>query len=195
MRKSIGVLAAVTVVLVAPAADAETWYAGGFGGLNYTHDGAVNGSGISASYDLGFAAGGYAGFYVKENIRLEGELSYRANDLDTRGGVAIAGEAEALALMLNAFFDFKLESIVEPYLGAGIGIADVDYRIGGLQYDDTVLAIQMVAGAGIEIAPATQLTVDYRLFMTDDLKVGGGVGFGSVEYTNSAVMVGLRKSF
>lgn len=195
MRKTLGVLAVVSAVLAAPAANAETWYAGGFGGVNFTHDGGVNASGVEASYDMGLAVGGYAGFYVQDNIRLEGELSYRANDLDTLGGAGVGGEAETLALMLNAFFDFKIESVLEPYLGAGIGFADVDYRVGGLQYDDTVLALQLVFGAGIEVAPTTQLTVDYRLFVTEDLDVGGGAGLGSVEYTNSAILVGLRKSF
>lgn len=195
MRKSLGALAIVAAVLAAPTAKAESWYAGGYGGLNYTHDGSVNGGGVDAEYDLGLAVGGYAGFYVKENIRLEGELSYRANDLDNIGGVGVGGEAETLALMLNGFFDFKLESSVEPYLGAGIGFADVDYTVNGLRYDDTVLAVQMVAGAGIEIAPAIQLTVDYRLFLTDELRVGGGVGLGKIEYTNSVFTVGLRKSF
>ncbi len=195
MRNCLGALAVIAAVLAAPAANAETWYAGGFGGFNYTHEGSVNGSGLEAEYDLGFVLGGYAGFYVQDNIRLEGELSYRTNDLDKVGGISIGGEAETLALMMNAFFDFKLESNVEPYLGAGIGLADVDYTISGLRYDDTVLAIQLVGGAGIEIAPATQLTVDYRLFVTDEIRVGSGAGFGKVDYTNSAFSVGIRRSF
>jgi opacity protein-like surface antigen len=195
MRNCLGALAVIAAVLAAPAANAETWYIGGLGGLNYTHDGTVNGSGLKAEYDLGFVLGGFVGLYVQDNIRLEGELSYRTNDLDTAGGVSIGGEAETLALMANVFFDFKLESNVEPYLGAGIGFADVDYTVTGIQYNDTVLALQLIGGAGIEIAPATQLTVDYRLFLTDDVRVGSGVGFGRVEYTNSAFSVGIRRAF
>lgn len=193
MRKTLGALTFIVAVLVAPTAHAESWYAGIFGGLNLTHDGSVNGAGLEAAYDLGLAVGGYAGFYVQENVRLEGEFSYRANDIDTIGGVASAGEAETVAVMLNALFDVKLESLVEPYLGAGIGFANVDYSVGGLRKDDTVLALQMIVGAGIEIAPMTKLTVDYRLFLTDE--VSAVAGFGSVEYTNSAFLVGLRKSF
>lgn len=195
MRKKFGVLAAVAAIFISPAANAEPWYVGGFGGLNFTHDGNVNGVGTQASYDLGLAAGGYVGFYVQENIRLEAELSYRSNDIDKRGGVPIAGKAESVAVMANAFFDFKIESAVEPYLGAGIGFAEVDYTITGLTFDDTVIALQLVGGMGIEIAPATQLTVDYRLFVTDDLNIGGGVGFGDVEYVNSAILVGIKRSF
>lgn len=195
MRKIFGVLVAIAALLIAPAASAEPWYIGGFGGLNFTHDGNVNGAGIDASYDMGLAAGGYVGFFVQENIRLEAEVSYRTNDIDKRGGVSIAGEAKSLAVMANAFFDFKIESAVEPYLGAGIGFAEVDYTITGLTFDDTVIALQLIAGMGIEIAPATQLTFDYRLFVTDNLDIGGGVGFGDVEYVNSAIMVGLKRSF
>ncbi len=195
MRKVLGALAAVAVLSIAAEANAEAWYVGGYGGLNYTHDGNVNAAGVDASYDLGLALGAYAGFFVQDNARLEADLSYRANDLDSRGGVAIAGEAETTALLVNALFDISLESAVQPHIGAGIGIAEVDYRIGNGQFDDTVLAFQLIVGADIEIVPATNLTLDYRLFVTEDLNVGGGVGFGSVEYINSAFLVGLRRSF
>ncbi len=194
MRNCLGALAVMAAVLAAPAAAAETWYIGGLGGFNYTHEGAVNGSGLEAEYDWGFVLGGYAGIYVKDNLRLEGELSYRTNDLDNAGGVT-SGDVDTLALMANVFFDFKLESNIEPYLGAGLGIAEADYTISGIQYGDTVLALQLIGGAGIEIAPATQLTLDYRLFLTDELRVGSGAGFGRVDYTNSAFTVGIRRAF
>ena len=64
-----------------------------------------------------------------------------------------------------------------------------------MRYNDTVLAVQFVGGLGVEIAPTVALTLDYRLFLTDDLRVGSGVGFGKIEYTNSMFTVGLRKSF
>lgn len=195
MHKTLGPFIVIVGVLVAPAANAEAWYAGGFLGLNHTHDGSVNGTGTEASYDLGAAIGGYAGFHVQDNVRLEGELSYRKNDIDTIGNVRVAGDVETLSLMMNALFDIKLKSRFQPYLGAGLGFADVDYGFGGAKYDDTVLAIQMIIGAGIDIAPATQLTLDYRLFITDDLNIGGGAGLGSVEYTNSAFVVGVKRSF
>lgn len=191
MRKAFSVLAVIAVVAMAPAAAAEPWYAGGFGGLNYTHDGNVNGAGVDASYDYGLAVGGYVGFFVQENVRIEAELSYRANDIDTIGGVAVGNEVETLALMANALFDFKIESSLEPYLGAGLGIADVDYAV----VDDTVLAVQLIAGAGIEISPTMKMTVDYRMFITENLEIGGGLGLGDIEYVNSAVLVGLRKTF
>lgn len=191
MCKTFSMLAVIAAVVAAPPAYAEAWYAGAFGGLNFTHDGNVNGAGTDAKYDMGLAGGGYVGFFVQKNIRIEAELSYRTNDIDTIGGVGVAGEAETLALMANALIDFKIESVLQPYLGAGIGFADVDYSI----VDDTVLAVQMIAGAGIDIAPATQLTVDYRLFITENLETGAGLGLGDIEYVNSAILVGLKRTF
>lgn len=191
MRKTFSVFAVIAIVFVAPPAGAETWYAGGFGGINYTHDGNVNAAGTKATYDVGLALGGFVGFFVQENVRLEAELSYRTNDRDTLGGAGVGGSVDTVAVMANALFDFKIESQVEPYIGAGIGFADVDYAV----VDETVLAVQMIAGAGIEVSPATKLTVDYRLFITEDLEVGGGVGLGNIEYVNSAVLVGLRRTF
>lgn len=195
MRKTLGVLAILTTGFVAPTANAETWYAGIFGGLNITHDGDVNGAGTNATYDLGYGIGGYVGYFLQDNVRLEGELSYRANDLDTIGGVATGGEVESLAFMVNVLFDVKIESRFEPYIGAGIGFADVDYTVSGVVFDDTAIALQLILGAGVEVAPGLQFTADYRLFLTDDLDVGGGAGLGSVEYLNSSFLLGIRKSF
>ena len=76
MRRSLGAFALAATLFAATAAGAESWYAGIFGGLNYTHDGNVNGAGLDASYDFGLGIGGNVGFYVQDNIRLEGELSY-----------------------------------------------------------------------------------------------------------------------
>ncbi|UCH75265.1 MAG: porin family protein [Rhodospirillales bacterium] len=195
MRKSLSALTVLSLISYATTAGAEAWYAGGYGAINYTHDGSTNDAGVDASYDFGLGLGGYFGFHVQENIRLEGELSYRTNDIDSRGGVPIAGKVESLALMANAFVDFKLKSNVEPYIGAGIGAADVDYRISGIDYTDTVLALQVMGGFATGIAPTVDLTVDYRLFLTDEVRVGSGVGWGRVDYVNSAVTVGIRKTF
>jgi len=192
MRKGFSVLAVIAAMTAAPLpAGAETWYAGAFGGANYTHDGSVNAAGTNAEYDFGLGIGGYVGFFVQPNVRLEAELSYRANDIDTIGGVGNGGEVQTTALMANVLFDFELKSEIEPYLGAGLGVADIDYSI----VDDKVLALQLIAGAGIRIAPTAQLTVDYRLFLTENLEAGGAIGFGDIEYVNSAVMVGIRKTF
>lgn len=191
MRKSLGALAAFAISLAASSANAQTWYAGGYGALNYTHDGSVTAFAGDAKYDLGLGIAGYIGFFVQDNIRIEGELSYRANDIDSIGG-PVSGDVETLAVMANALIDFKLESNFEPYLGAGLGLAEVEYRIGVLGFDDTVLAVQMIAGLGVELSPTVELTVDYRLFMTEDVRVGA---FGEAEYVNSAVAIGLRKAF
>lgn len=195
MKKFTGLIAAAAVFTLAGTAGAETWYAGAYGGLNYAHDGDVNGAGTNATYDLGFAVGGYAGLYVNKNIRLEGELAYRSNDIDTIGGIGVGGEVASLAIMINALYEFDTTSGFRPHVGGGLGFADADYTLGALEYGDTVLAAQLIAGVGIEIAPALDLTVDYRLFFTDDLGIGGGAGLGAVEYTNSTFLVGLRKSF
>jgi len=191
MRKTFCVLVATAAVFSAPAACAESWYAGAYGGTNYTHDGTVNAAGTKATYDIGLALGGYVGFFVQKNVRLEAELSYRTNARDKLGGVGVGGSVDTMALMANALFDFKIESRVEPYVGAGIGFADVDYSV----VDDTVLALQMIAGAGIDVAPKTKLTIDYRLFLTENLEAGGGLGLGDIEYVNSAVLVGIRRAF
>jgi len=188
------ILSAVALAF-APAAQAESWYAGGFGGLNYAHDGDVNGAGQQATYELGYGLGGYVGMRFSPNLRLEGELSYRDNDLDTIAGGAVLGDAATTALMVNVFYDLSPGAQLNPHFGGGVGVADIDYQVGGNLYGDTVLAMQLGAGADYSLGKDIALTFDYRLFVTDNLSIGGGAGLGDVEYWNSAVLVGIRKNF
>lgn len=185
----------VAALAFAPAAQAEAWYAGGFGALNVTHDGDVNGTGDQATYDLGYGAGGYVGMHFSPNLRIEGELSYRTNDIDTVSGGAVIGDVETTALMLNLFYDLSPSEKLNPHVGFGLGVADADYTVDGSLYGDTVLAMQLGAGVDYGLGNNLAVTFDYRLFITDDLAIGGGAGMGAVEYWNSALLVGIRKKF
>lgn len=194
MRKSLGLLAALAVVFLAPAANAEKLYVGLIGGINITHDGNTSGGG-TATYDLGVATGGYVGIHVKENFRLEGELSYRKNDIESVGGAPSTAEVETLAFMANAYFDFGTQSGFKPYIGGGLGFVDGDLTTAGGIFDATELAVQFIAGAGMPIATDILLTLEYRAFMTDNLSFGAGGGLNSIEYFNSAFVFGVRKTF
>lgn len=194
MRKSLGLLAAAAVVFLSPQANAEAWYAGVFGGVNIVHDGNTGGGGV-ATYETGLATGGYVGAHVRENVRVEGELSYRTNDIESIGGAPTIGEVDTMAFMANAFFEFGRQGSFKPYIGGGLGFVDADFTIGGTQYDATELALQFIGGASMELSQDFLLTLEYRAFMTDGLSIGGGSGLGSVEYFNSGFVVGLRKNF
>ncbi len=185
---------AVALVGLAGTAQAEAWYVSGGLGLNLTHEGDANGGNDSITYDLGYGLLAAVGFKAANGLRVEGEWSYRKNDVDEISGVPSGFEAGSWALMVNAFYDFRIQGNFTPYFGGGLGVAEVTFDNVG-EYSDTEIALQIGAGAGFDLAPDLVMSVDYRLFGTDNIGLGAGSGLGGVEYLNSSFFVSLRKNF
>lgn len=148
-------------------------------------------------YDTGFAGSLAIGTRVHEIFRIEGELSYRANDL---GSVTIqnegpqdftGGDASAFAAMMNVWFDLPvIMGHVRPYVGGGIGGAEVSISANTLasgpctassqpcepvspDASDFVFAYQLGTGVAVALRGGLQLTLDYRFFHTDAIDVSG----------------------
>lgn len=163
--RKVGTLLALGV-LCAPAAHAG-WYVSVFAGLNDVDDTTIaTGLGtLDSSYDSG-VTWGIAGGYEFQRFRLEGEiLSERENDVDVHrlDGVDQQGSVGTLENEVgigNILYDFRREARVSPYVGVGVGVAEVtasDYGFVGLPEtfaEDNVLAYQAIVGLGIELSPA-----------------------------------------
>jgi opacity protein-like surface antigen len=176
------VFALVFITTSAQAADKGMYVSGNLG-LSIASDSDVSAFGIefaTISFDPGFDLGGAIG-YDYGDIRAEFEIAYHAWDMDegTIGGIVgppcpctgpIDGDASALSFMVNGYYDFQLtNSSVTPYLGGGIGGANINGDLGlGDDDNDTVFAYQLMAGVGFEINPSTILTLGYRYFATTD---------------------------
>jgi len=154
--------------------------------------------GLAAGYDFGMA-------------RLEGEVAYRQNDVDK---INIDGEdfngdgdASALSFMLNGYLDIETGSPVTPYLGAGLGVAnvsanDVQVEVPGfgkfdfVDDDDTVFAYQFSAGVAFALNEAMAIDLGYRYFATSDPEFDDtGLGGFESEYKSHNVSLGLRMNF
>ena len=194
MKKITAMIGAVALSGLAGAAQAQGWYAGGYGAMSYTHDGYANGTDLM-TYDIGYGLGGFVGYAMANGFRVEGELAYRSNDIESIAGTAVGMNMSNVALMANVLYDFNMQSSVKPHVGGGLGIATGTVDDAGVEYDSTVVAGQFILGVDYAMAPDLALVADYRLFFTEDMGFGAGVGLGGVEYTNSAVSVGLRKKF
>ena len=107
--------------------DAENNVLNTLGGDSFTEDLTLFSVGLGYGFDNGF--------------RLETALSHRDGDLDVptniNGGIPASGPGIIYAvnqegdvrtwdLMVNALYDFNREGSVNPYLGVGIGAAQVD---------------------------------------------------------------------
>ena len=200
------------------------WYFSAFGGANWLNDTSfsITGAMVDNEYDTGFVAGGAIGYDFGQamgplGLRLEAEVSYRSNDVDSHTVTVIGagpgtfpsgvGSTTALAGMGNVLFDLNTGSPFTVYGGGGLGVANIDFdghatgpdAASVMNDDDTVFAWQLIAGTGYEISPNMVLDVQYRYFNAGDVSLtstaAGGSVSSSTDYESHAVVGGIRFKF
>lgn len=170
-------------------------------GFSESADGiSVNGD---ISFDTGYGITAALGNTYDSVLRAELEFGYRKSDMDELSGTfsdgettisgsgSIGGNYTTVSLMANIFYDFMPKSTFSPFIGAGIGYANVNVDIESDTEDDNVFAYQAAAGVAFTLSQQTKLDVQYRYFATSDLDLGG-VDF---EYASHNAMLGLRFSY
>jgi OmpA-OmpF porin, OOP family len=208
MRKILLATAALAVVGATGAqADDYSptgWYAGAGAGMNMLDD--TNESFLgpvltdpTIEWDTGFVVEADIGYRWAEFWRLELEASYRENDVDvfntgTTTGfyaqpVTAAGDVEQLAVMLNLLFDFDVTDTINFSVGAGIGGAQVEVEATFTSAFGTILtlderdqdwtwAYQGIAGVSFETGDQTEIFIDYRYFVANDVDIQPASDFG-----------------
>lgn len=109
------------------------------------------------------------------------------------------GEITNTALFVNAYYDFDLGNGLQPYVGAGIGFAqvEVDYSpsgVGIINGDDTAFAWQLKGGLTWQFDPRWEAYGEYAYRQTDDISFDNQLFPGSLDIENSqsVVSIGLR---
>lgn len=148
------------------------------------------------SFDPGFGITAAIGNAYENGLRAEVEFGYRTSDIDEFdsdfGSGSINGDISTISLMVNGYYDFMPKETICPFIGAGIGYANVEGDIDELgSEDDNVLAYQVAVGVAFAINPQTKIDVQYRYFDTDD----GDFDGLEVEYGTHNAMLGVRYSF
>ncbi|MDO3379138.1 outer membrane protein [Geoalkalibacter halelectricus] len=200
MRRVV-VLVFLAVFLATPAL-ADPYFSASFGLANVRdadlRDGR-DGTRGDMKLDNGYVFLAAIGGSFLGDVRGEIELGYRNNDIDRlRSGVQVvsrSGDVTAISLMANLFKDIPLGIGLTPFVGGGIGIANVEadlnaFGINGKK-DDNVFAYQFAAGGAIELGPQVNLDLQYRYFATAD----PDFSHLEAEYRTHNVLLGLRFGF
>jgi len=148
------------------------------------------------SFDTGFGITAAIGNAYENGLRGEVEFGYRTSDIDEFdsdfGSRSINGDISTISLMVNGYYDFMPKETICPFIGAGIGYANVEGDIDELgSEDDNVFAYQVAVGVAFAINPQTKIDVQYRYFDTDDSDFDGL----EAEYGTHNAMLGVRYSF
>ena len=185
------------------AAD-KGFYLGAGLGANWTRETDITGIGtnLSADFDAGWVGAVAAGWAYGNGLRSEIEFGYRRNDLDSlSGAVAGSGDASSWRGTINAYYDFKTETPLTPYVGVGLGAARVSleanpFGASRLDDSDSAFAYQGIAGVGYRLNDRAQVFADYRYFATTSLDFTTAAGTSvDADYGNHTLMVGLRFGF
>lgn len=215
MKRSL-ILSALLLATSAAGALAQTpaqmqrwphWYVGLQGYVPFVDEADVSNSAASADidYDPGWGGGVSLGYKPANTgtfidwLRFEIEWSYRKNDIDTIGGLDAGSDITARSGMFNTFFDLDTETGFIPYIGAGIGMADIELDASpvGPSSDDSVFAYQGMVGVGYAPSTAynTVFGLGYRYFATQDPEFDFPAGNVESEYSSHNLEVNARFGF
>ena len=159
---------------------------------------------LEFSYDNGYVVNLALGHTYKQGGRIEAEFNYRTNDLDElsvsgAGNFPTDGKVTSWGAMVNAYYDLETGTAVKPFVGAGVGYANVKLEWDGEDDDDGVLAYQLMTGCGFAVNERITIDLQYRYFAADDPEYSFGddeleIGATS-EYQNHNAMLGVRFNF
>ena len=203
-------LAGGTGTASAQAFSLEEVYVKGFGGATWPSDFDTtlteDGTQIalpSFDHDTGYTLGVAVGAAVTPNISMEIEYAYRNTDFtvtDRDEGDRADGDTSANAFMFNALYMFDgmgATGAVRPYLGGGIGGANVEVSAGGQDFDtETVFAYQLIGGVSYELNSNVNLFAEGRWFETESGEFDGPEqeSFDG-KFETFDLLVGMRYAF
>ncbi len=207
---SAGIVALLALLLPSAAwAQGSGWYVAGGLGASFVDDVDITqpGATVTTELDTGILVTGAFGRSF-DNFRAEAEILYNTNDVSTLsvagvGSVNAGGDISTLGLMVNGYYDIDTNSKWRPFIGGGIGGANVSINslsaVGVLLADDdaTVFAYQVKVGVAYEFSPAWAGTFGYRFFGTDDADFVdvSGAAFSTDGIQAHIIELGMRFRF
>ncbi len=194
-------------------------------GDNITNGSTGNGVGRGALHQSGGPWGGAAGGYRWSMLRLEAMGGYETHSLksfdspqfsyvdtggtrrtDLNAHPSLDGDLRIFTGFVNAMLDVKFGSAFEPFVGVGVGFAnvkmdDVTGVSNGRNFNltdssDTVLAFQALVGFAYRFTPTFAAEAGYRFLTLNDPSFGDNLG-GSFDLgiESHQVWVGMRVDF
>lgn len=191
MRYFIGLC--VLAMLLSGNANAKGFYVGGYGGANWGSF-SVDNDFVTAESDVGYVIGGVVGTSIDSlpGVRVELDLNYRSNDIDTLicDDIPLIVTDETGALVANVAYDIPVKvGGLHPYVMAGLGFGkrtvSIDYT--GYEVENTGLVWQAGAGFNTEVADGVQLGVGYRYFDAPDFDIAPTGGYHDAGSNHSLI--------
>lgn len=192
MNKLLLIIASCVLLASAEEVRAENAYVGVGGGINWIESYHNH----LGSFDLnnGGTVDGRAGYRWDNGVRLEGEVGYRYNKIskikvrDIAEEIHVHAHQDQWTVMANALYEIPANLMVIPYVGGGVGYANVHSHVGVTEGDIEVSASGNTSGfayqgiAGFECPLNCQLSLDtkYRYQKANNINATQSVEVGLV---------------
>lgn len=182
-----------------------------------------SGTAFAAEFGARFQGGWRAGVelaFSEADVDTHTDVTLGGGSIDAVDAAAIAGSPTPLGasvaavvadgqgdisntgVFINGYYDFNPDGAIQPYLGAGIGLASVDvsYQPSGISViddSDTKLAYQVKAGATWRVNEQWEVFGEYAYRATEDLEFDNQLFPGTldIENTQNVFSVGARFRF
>ena len=148
-------------------------YFGGVVGATFRLDTDLSSASLGTQkmeFHPGYTFGGFVGYDFGNRFRLEGEISYRENDIRTGGGKD--PQAATSSIMLNGYYDLPIEKDWNLYFGGGFGMATAQLETVSLgqviDASETSFAYQLETGVGWVYNSKVTFSLGYRFFDAAD---------------------------
>jgi opacity protein-like surface antigen len=173
-------------------------YIGVAGGASIFHESDVTISGyptVKADYDISYGIVTSVG-YAFDGPRLEVEFGYKTTSMKnlSYGGRSVStpsNDLNIMSFMQNAYYDFKTETALTPYIGAGVGFVNAEFNISGSKGDENQFGYQLIVGSAYNINKNLAFDLSYRFQGSSDF----GDEYGKISYMSSNIYAGLRFNF
>ncbi|MCB1720543.1 MAG: porin family protein [Rhodospirillales bacterium] len=195
---------AVIALLLSSVSNAQAqtsrFYLAGYLGLNtfndqeFTESASGNNGDFEIDNTMSFA--GALGMRLSQQLRIEGELSYRNAEFSTAdiagvGTFSSGGELKSTLLFANMYYDFDVPWSIQPYIGGGLGygwhsgeINDGSGLMVNASSDHTGIIWNAAAGIKYRPSPDMAFIAGYRYVdAVSDLEIGSyDVDFDTHEF-------------
>jgi opacity protein-like surface antigen len=194
-----------------PRPEGGRFYVGGsFGGGWATDRDLLGRSGQLDAFSIGPMASAAVGYRLGRRWRLELEGARRRNDMqifDTFYDESrTTGDVRADSLAINAVYRFRPDAAVNPFIGAGAGIARLRYNldlatdgsdfISDEDSTDSTHMFQILLGFDVALTPRWTVMADYRMWLSGKVTITPG-DTEPVEVTHfvHSMTFGIRYAF
>lgn len=109
----------------------------------------------------------------------------------------LSGDVSSFSIMANAWYEIDTESGVNPYIGGGIGYANVKLDLGsGMDFEDGSVAYQFGLGIRCDITESLSMSLELRHFEVPGVDLSDSdYNLEDFEYKSDEILVGVRFGF